>query len=113
MDAATLLTADHDRVRSLFVRLTQAHDDGDTTATQSLARQVAHELAVPSAVEEPDEVKVLLDEIDGLEAGSEPWVAKMHALMDDVDNGATEDVHEAPGHSATDRRYQLVAAAHG
>jgi hemerythrin superfamily protein len=118
MDALMLLTADHNRVRGLFARFTEAHEADDSTAMLSLAREIAHELAVHTsieeqhlypaardagddlpeavaeAVEEHHVVKVLLDEIDGLEAGSEPWVAKMQVLMENVEHHAGEEEQE-------------------
>ena len=52
MDALTLLTADHNRVRGCFARFTAAHEANDTTAMSSLVDRLAEELHVHTTIEE-------------------------------------------------------------
>jgi hemerythrin superfamily protein len=118
MDALKLLTADHNRVRGLFARFTQVEESGDTAAMGSLCEEAFRELAVHTSIEEDifypavrdageqfDElvnesveehhvVKVLMDEIAGVEVGSEPFVAKMQVLMENVEHHAGEEEQE-------------------
>jgi len=118
MDAITLLTADHNRVRGLFTRFRSAHENEATLEMAALATEIFQELDVHTTIEEEifyprvkgtdseiaetvDEgleehhvVKVLMDEIRQLEAGDDQWVAKMTVLMENVEHHAEEEEKE-------------------
>ena len=110
MDALTLLTADHNRVRGLFARFTSAKEAGDTAAMVELAGLIDHELDVHTQIEEEvfypgpavsptsevvDEgieehhvVKVLLGEVADLTPGDDVWVAKLTVVAENVEHHA-------------------------
>ncbi|MDD9368585.1 MAG: hemerythrin domain-containing protein [Acidimicrobiales bacterium] len=118
MDAVTLLTADHNRVRGLFARFSTAEESGDTQAMAALVDEIARELEVHTDIEETvfypwshdlsDEIadvvdeglqehhvaKVLLYEILAGEPGSDEWVAKVKVLMENVEHHASEEESE-------------------
>jgi hemerythrin superfamily protein len=118
MDALTLLTADHNRVRGLFEQFEKAKDSDDTATTAELARTIFTELTVHTSIEEEifypwthdlseeigetvDEgvqehhvVKVLMAEIEALEPGSDDWNAKMTVLIENVEHHAGEEETE-------------------
>src|SRR5918994_4652013 len=52
MNALTLLTADHNRVRGLFARFTEAQESDDHQAMEEIARAIFVELAVHTQIEE-------------------------------------------------------------
>ena len=52
MDALTLLTADHNRVRGLFARFTSAKEAEDTATMRKLATLIDRELDVHTTIEE-------------------------------------------------------------
>jgi hemerythrin superfamily protein len=115
MDGLKLLMADHNRVRGLFARFQAAEESGDTDAMGSLARGIereltvhtdieevvfypwAHELSediaetVDEGIEEHHVAKVLLEEIGGLAAGEDEWVAKVKVLIENVEHHAGEE----------------------
>ncbi len=118
MDALTLLTADHNRVRGVFARFQEAEKSGDVGEMADLARTIAVELTVHTDIEETvfypwahelsddiasvvDEgieehhvVKTLLDEIQDLEPGDPQWVAKVTVVIENVEHHAEEEEAE-------------------
>ncbi len=130
MDALSLLTADHNRVRGLFSRFREAQEDDDAAKMLELAKQILEELETHTAIEERvfypsvhdtseeiaevvDEgieehhvVKVLMAELTQEEVGSDRWVAKMAVLMENVEHHAEEEEQEMfpPLRSALDAR---------
>ncbi len=118
MDALTLLTADHNRVRGLFARFHEAVEAEDTEQATSLATTILTELEVhttieeeilyPQAsaasdkirevvtegVEEHHVVKVLAGEIEQLTPGDEVWVAKVKVMIENVEHHAQEEETE-------------------
>jgi hemerythrin superfamily protein len=135
MDALTLLTADHNRVRGLFERFRKAEDAKNTARMSSLAEIIFTELQVHTTIEEEifypeshdlsdeigdtvDEgvqehhvVKVLMSEIERLSAGEDDWVAKMTVLMENVEHHAEEEENElfpkVRSHTTADDRKQM------
>jgi hemerythrin superfamily protein len=135
MDALTLLTADHNRVRGLFERFRKAEDAKNTARMSSLAEIIFTELQVHTTIEEEifypeshdlsdeigdtvDEgvqehhvVKVLMSEIERLSAGEDDWVAKMTVLMENVEHHAEEEENElfpkVRSHTSADDRKQM------
>lgn len=115
MNALDLLIADHNRVRGLFARFVQAQEADDSGLMAELASTIFEELTVHTTIEEEifypaihdrdddtaesvDEgveehhvVKVLMEEIEQLEAGSAQWVAKMTVLIENVEHHADEE----------------------
>lgn len=128
MDGLDLLIADHNRLRGLFARFQQAHENEDTPAMGALADQIFAELEVHTAVEEQifypevhelseelaetvDEgrqehhvVDVLIEEARALDPGDAEWVAKITVLIENVEHHAEEEETELfpPVRSATD-----------
>jgi hemerythrin superfamily protein len=118
MDALELLTADHNRVRGLFAQFEDAEANADAGALASLTATIREELEVHTTIEEEifypavaggseelsdlvDEgveehhvVKVLLDEVAGLDAGADQFVAKMKVLIENVEHHAEEEETE-------------------
>ena len=118
MNALDLLIADHNRVRGLFARFQAAVSEDDAATMTELAATIAEELRVHTTIEEEvfypavhdtdeeisstvDEgleehhvVDVLLEEIAGLEPGSDQWVAKMSVLIENVEHHAEEEETE-------------------
>jgi hemerythrin superfamily protein len=118
MDAITLLTADHNRVRGLFKRFQDAEEKDDTTTMTSLAELIFEQLTVHTSIEETtfypqvkresEELKETVDE--GLEEhtvakrliaecqqgepGSDEWKAKMKVLIESVEHHADEEETE-------------------
>jgi hemerythrin superfamily protein len=115
MDGLDLLTADHNRLRGLFIRFHAAHENNDTTAMGELAGQIFAELEVHTAIEEQifypavhdlseelaevvDEgvqehhvVDVLIEEARALRPSDAEWVAKLTVLMESVEHHAEEE----------------------
>ena len=116
MDAVTLLTADHNRVRGMFTRFKAAKEAEDTEAMGMLCRSIFTELDVhtrieeeifyPAVKKEADEeiaetvdegieehhvVDVLMEEIRQLDVGSDEFVAKMTVLIENVEHHADEE----------------------
>jgi hemerythrin superfamily protein len=118
MDALTLLTADHNRVRGLFARFTSAKEADDTQTMAELAEIIGHELEVHTTIEEDvfypwarglsdeiaevvDEgveehhvVDVLLGEVADLSPGDDEWVAKLTVVIENVEHHAEEEESE-------------------
>jgi hemerythrin superfamily protein len=118
MDAVSLLTADHNRVRGLFARFRAAQETEDTTAMVEVAGKIFDDLEVHTTIEEEifypavhdattelsetvDEgiqehhvAKVLMTELGQVEAGGEEWVAKMMVLIENVEHHAEEEEKE-------------------
>lgn len=118
MNALDLLIADHNRVRGLLTRFNAANDADDTTAMVELAGKIFDELTVHTTIEEEifypevhdttadiaetvDEgvqehhvVKVLMEELGQIEAGSDEWTAKMTVLIENVEHHAEEEENE-------------------
>jgi hemerythrin superfamily protein len=128
MDGLDLLIADHNRVRGLFARFQEVHENDDTAAMGELADKIFEELEVHTAIEEQifypavhdlsdelaeiiDEgvqehhvVDVLIDEARTLKPGDAEWVAKVNVLIENVEHHAEEEETELfpPVRSATD-----------
>ena len=118
MDAHDLLIADHNRVRGLFTRCKAASEQDDVVTMEGLVRTIVDELVVHTTIEEEiyypaitdltDEIhdivaegvqehhvaKQLMGELDGVEPGSDAWVAKVKVLMEGVEHHAGEEEKE-------------------
>ena len=118
MDALTLLTADHNRVRGLFARFQEAEEAKDTEQLTVVGQTILTELevhatieeeifypeiaaaseeireTVTEGVEEHHVVKVLAGEIQQLEPGDEIWVAKCKVMIENVEHHAEEEETE-------------------
>ena len=118
MDGLDLLIADHNRVRGLFARFRDAHQNSDTPLMDELAGKIFEELEVHTAIEEElfypavhdlseelaevvDEgvqehhvVDVLIGEARMLNPGDSEWVAKLTVLMESVEHHAEEEETE-------------------
>ena len=118
MDALSLLTADHNRVRGLFTRFQAAEESGDTALMTELASKIIVELEVHATIEEEifypavkdageelkdtvDEgveehhvAKTLMTEIQGLTPDDDAWSAKMKVLIESVEHHAEEEEQE-------------------
>ena len=115
MDALTLLTADHNRVRGLFARWKAAHEAGDDSTAGQLFKKIADELTVHTDIEETvfypaidgasdeihemvlealEEHKVAKSEIDQasmLPASDDRFAAKVTVLIESVEHHAEEE----------------------
>ena len=117
MDALTLLTADHNRVRGLFTRWKAAHEADDTSTAGELYKKIAEELTVHTDIEETvfypaidvndeihemvmeslEEHKVAKSEIHEasmLPAADERFAAKVTVLIESVEHHAEEEESE-------------------
>ena len=118
MDALSLLTADHNRVRGLFARFQAAEEEKDTATMMELAAKIIVELEVHTTIEEEifypevkdadeeikdtvDEgieehhvAKTLIAEIKELSPEDDAWAAKMKVLIESVEHHATEEEEE-------------------
>ena len=118
MDALSLLTADHNRVRGLFARFQTAEEEKDAATMMELAAKIIVELEVHTTIEEElfypeikganeeikdvvDEgveehhvAKTLIEEIKGLTPEDDAWAAKMKVLIESVEHHAEEEEQE-------------------
>jgi hemerythrin superfamily protein len=118
MDALSLLTADHNRVRGLFTRFQAAEEEKDTETMMELAAKIIVELEVHTTIEEEifypeiksaneeikdvvDEgveehhvAKTLIEEVQGLTPDDDAWAAKMKVLIESVEHHAEEEEQE-------------------
>lgn len=118
MNALTLLIADHNRLRGMFARFEEANEQDDTTTMQHVSKLVFAELDVHTEIEEQvlypavrrvsEEIEelvaegleehhvgdVLCEEIKGLNADDEAWVAKMTVLIESVEHHIDEEEEE-------------------
>ncbi len=118
MDALSLLTADHNRVRGLFARFQSAEEEKDTAQMMELAAKIIVELEVHATIEEEifypaiqgadeelkdtvDEgieehhvAKTLMEEIKTLTPEDDAWAAKMKVLIENVEHHASEEEEE-------------------
>ncbi|HEV2759263.1 MAG TPA: hemerythrin domain-containing protein [Acidimicrobiales bacterium] len=118
MDALSLLTADHNRVRGLFARFEAAEEAKQTEQMLELAAKIIVELEVHATIEEEifypaiqgadeeikdtvDEgieehhvAKVLMEEIKTLTPEDDAWAAKMKVLIESVEHHAGEEEEE-------------------
>lgn len=118
MDALTLLTADHNRVRGLFARFEKAKESDDIALMSDLVLTITHELeihtdaeetifypwarglneeireVVDEGIEEHRVAKTLLAEISGSNPVSDEWIAKVAVLIESVEHHATEEEAE-------------------
>jgi hemerythrin superfamily protein len=118
MDALGLLTGDHNRVRGLFAKFKEAKEAENADEMATMAAKIFEDLEVHTTIEEEifypairqldeelgetvDEgvqehhvVKVLMEEMAALEAGSDDWVAKMTVLIENVEHHAEEEEQE-------------------
>ena len=130
MDALTLLTADHNRVRGLFARFQAAQEEKNTALMTELAAKILVELEVHATIEEEifypavqqadeelketvDEglqehhvAKTLMEEIKALSPDDDAWTAKMKVLIENVEHHAEEEETEM----FTETRKNLDAA---
>ncbi len=115
MDALDLLIADHNRVRGLFTRFQDAEEGERDDEMRELAATIRDELTVHTTIEEEifypevrsisedvadlvDEglqehhvAKILLEEIQGLDADDDAFVAKVKVLIENVEHHAGEE----------------------
>jgi iron-sulfur cluster repair protein YtfE (RIC family) len=115
MDAQELLIADHNRVRGLFARYKQAHEDDDTAGSTSLAAKIVEELEIHTTVEEElyypaitdvsEEIHEivteglqehhvangLMDELKTVDPTSEEGAAKVQVLIESVEHHLGEE----------------------
>ena len=118
MDALSLLTADHNRVRGLFARFEAAKEGDDLGEMTTLADEIVKELEVHATIEEEifypatselteethetvtegiEEHKVakqLMAEISSMQPNTEDWAAKVTVLMESVEHHAGEEEKE-------------------
>ena len=118
MDALSLLTADHNRVRGLFARFQSAEEEQDTAQMAELAQKILTELEVHATIEEEifypavkgagEELKdtvdegveehhvaeTLMEEIKALTPEDDAWAAKMKVLIENVEHHAEEEEQE-------------------
>jgi hemerythrin superfamily protein len=118
MDALSLLTADHNRVRGLFTRFQAAEEEKDTETMLELAAKIIVELEVHTTIEEEifypeiksanEEIKDVVDEgveehhvadtliaeIKGLTPEDDAWAAKVKVLIESVEHHAEEEEQE-------------------
>lgn len=118
MDALSLLTADHNRVRGLFARFEAAEEEKDAGTMMELAAKIIVELEVHTTIEEEifypeinganeeikdivDEgveehhvAKMLIEEVKGLTPEDDAWAAKMKVLIESVEHHAEEEEQE-------------------
>jgi hemerythrin superfamily protein len=118
MDALSLLTADHNRVRGLFARFQAAEEEQDTAQMAVLAQKIITELEVHTTIEEEifypaikeasEELKDVVDEgveehhvadtlmaeVKGLTAEDDAFAAKMKVLIESVEHHAEEEEQE-------------------
>jgi hemerythrin superfamily protein len=132
MDAIDLLVADHNRVKGLFVRYNEAQESNRVDDAAVLAAQIFEELEVHTTIEEEilypaahdkseelgkvveegiqehHVVKLLMDETNGIDPGSEKWIAKMTVIIESVDHHVEEEEGEMfPSlRAATDGRWR-------
>jgi hemerythrin superfamily protein len=112
------LIADHNRVKGLFTRFKKAQEAKDHEEAATLASKIIDELrvhttieeevfypavhkmsdkladAVDEGVEEHHVVKILLEEIEGLEPASDQWSAKMTVVIESVEHHVEEEEEE-------------------
>lgn len=115
MDALTLLTADHNRVRGLFTRFEEAKEAKNDLTMRDIVNRVVEDLEIHTTIEEEifypavsdlsEEVhelvaegeqehhvaKTLMQEIQACEPGSEEWIAKVTVLKEAVEHHAEEE----------------------
>ena len=115
MNAIDLLIADHNRVRGLFKRFSEAKEAEDESTMGELAGKIFEELEVHTTIEEEvfypavrdtnkeisqlieeglqehHVVKVLMEEIAQVDPVGEEWVAKMSVLIENVEHHAKEE----------------------
>lgn len=115
MDVIALLIADHNRVRGLIARYKEVED---TATKHQLAARIIDELKIHMEAEETvfyqsvkdrseeiggdvDEgyeehhvARVLIEEIESIEPGSDAWVAKMTVLIESVEHHVDEEEEE-------------------
>ena len=130
MDALSLLTADHNRVRGLFTRFQAAEEEKDTAQMAELAQKILTELEVHATIEEEifypavkqgggelkdvvDEgveehhvAETLMEEIKVLPPDDDTFAAKMKVLIENVEHHAEEEETEM----FTETRKHLDAA---
>jgi hypothetical protein len=117
MDALTLLTADHNRVRGLATRFQAAHEAEDTTTAAELAAKIYEELEVHTDIEEKvfypavdvndeihelvveslEEHRVMKEEIQQarmLSPEDERWAAKVTVCIENTEHHASEEEDE-------------------
>jgi hemerythrin superfamily protein len=135
VDAINLLIADHNRTKGLFARYHEAQEQDRDDDVAGLAAKIVIELTVHTSIEEDifypfvhgmseelaeqvDEgvqehhvVKVLLDEIGDLEAGTADWVAKMTVVIESVEHHVEEEEGEmfpkVRSHSSLESREEI------
>jgi hemerythrin superfamily protein len=113
-----LLTADHNRVRGLFARFTEASESDDQATMTALVAEITKELVVHTTIEEEifypavrdagDDLspkiaealeehhvaKTLLAEIEAVDPSDEAWTAKVQVLIESVEHHAGEEEEE-------------------
>jgi iron-sulfur cluster repair protein YtfE (RIC family) len=118
MDAVGLLIADHNRVRGLFARYEEAHENEALDEEAALIEAIVHELEVHMTIEEEvfypaihdlkediadsvDEgaeehhvAKILIKEISALSPRDDSWAAKVTVLIESVEHHVDEEEKE-------------------
>jgi hemerythrin superfamily protein len=118
MDALTLLTGDHNRVRALAARFKEAHEGDDLPTATELAEKIFRELDVHTTIEETvfypavegcsteirelvvegmeehGSVKRLMLDAKGLDPTDEHWAAKVTVVIEQVEHHAEEEEKE-------------------
>ena len=117
MDALTLLTADHNRVRGLAERFKAASESDDTATMSTLAEQLRTELEVHTTIEEEifypavraaideallmdeatvehESAKTLIGEIEDMQPGDELYDAKITVLGEYIKHHVDEEQKE-------------------
>jgi hypothetical protein len=118
MDALTLLTADHNRVKGMFARFQKAEEEGDTATMAEVAPDILTDLEVHTTIEEEvfypalrgkneeldDLVKESLEEhavakdlmsqLRGMSPDHEQFAPKMKVLIENVEHHVTEEESE-------------------
>lgn len=115
MDATTLLTADHNRLRGLFARFEDAKEDDDLDEMTGLVATILAELEVHTTIEEEifypelqdvnDEIhesitegfeehhvaKQSMQEIAAMPPDTDEWAAKVTVLIEVVEHHKSEE----------------------
>ena len=119
MDAVTLLTGDHNRVRGLFTQFNEAQERDDTATMTALATRIFQELQIHTtieeeifypavreigtdkaeemmleAVEEHHVVDLVLAEIPKVDPAAETFEAKMTVLRELIEHHVEEEQEE-------------------
>ena len=116
MDAFDLLKSDHEKVAGIFERIEETPED-DQAMRQNWFARVKHELGIHAhleetifypalkqaaetrelvleAIDEHEEVKLLLIELDGMAVDNEEWSGRIADLKEAVEHHVEEEENE-------------------